>query len=123
MDPVWYEVKMPCSHEDCPKDPLWRPVLELRSRPRATSRRLFLEQLGYCAEHKRTVTLADLLSAEGFDKIARTIREAGKEKIDRQATTLSWHPLSKRDLYQLRREQHHTAAPVPPEEVDADLAF
>jgi len=98
-------------------------VLELRSRPRATSRRLFLEQLGYCAEHKRTVTLDTLLSAEGWDKIAKTVREAGKEKIDRPSTTLSWHPLTKRELYSLRRDQHHTTAPVPPDEVDADLAF
>ena len=112
---------MPCSHEDCSIDPRWRPVLELRSRPRAVVRRLDLLQLGYCDTHKRTVTLTTLLSDEGFDLIVKKAREAGKEKLDRRHTTLGWHLMTRRELYFLRKNQHRTTTPIVDE--DTDLAF
>ena len=96
-------------------------MLELRARPRANGRRLHFVQLGYCAEHRGEVTITELLSDEGFDKIAKTAREAGKERLDHRATTLAWHPMTKRELYFLRRSQHNTSKPVVDE--DAELAF
>lgn len=96
-------------------------MLELRSRPRAVARRLYFLQLGYCAEHRHASSPATFLSDEGFSKIAKTLREAGKEKIDRRHTTLAWEPLTRTDLRRLGRSQHHTVAVA--KTTDDDLPF
>lgn len=112
---------MPCSHEDCPRSPKWVPVLELRSGPRAVPRVLKFMRLGYCDEHRGATTLGSLLSEEGFNKIAKILRESGKEKISRDATTLAWRPMSYADKRRLSRSLHHTHA--APEPDDEELAF
>jgi hypothetical protein len=113
---------MTCSHDDCQLPPRWKPVLELRSKARATSRRLRFTQLGYCDLHKRTTSLSTFLSDEGFNKIAKTVREAGKERIDQRHTTLAWEPLTGADRRRLGHTQHHTATPDASDH-DPELAF
>jgi len=103
---------VPCSHEDCPQRPRWKPVLLLRQNPRSLNRRkLTFRQLGYCDDHKQATTVEALLSDEGHDKIDKVLREAGREKIDPRATTLSWEKLTEADRRRLRRVQHHTSTP------------
>lgn len=115
--------KLACSREECPEPSRWRPVLELRTGPRAGPRRLHLLQLAYCDAHKRESTLESFLSDEGWNKITKTVREAGKERrLDRQSTTLSWERLEKEDLKRLRKKQQHTAAPEVAKG-DDELAF
>jgi len=87
-------------------------VLLLRQNPRSLNRRkLTFRQLGYCDDHKQATTVEALLSDEGHDKIDKVLREAGREKIDPRATTLSWEKLTEADRRRLRRVQHHTSTP------------
>lgn len=97
-------------------------MLELRASPRGTARRLYFEQLGYCDAHKKSTTIATFLSEEGWDRMAKTLREAGKERIDRRSTTLAWELLTGKERQQLGRSQHRTTSPKKQDD-DADLAF
>jgi len=84
---------MRCSHDDCPDSPAWHPAIVLRSRRSAAPRRAVLVHLGYCDGHRGSLTLATFLSDEGFTKLAKHVREAGKPAPDRPLTTLEWVPL------------------------------
>lgn len=108
----------PCSHDDCREPARWQPLLELRSGPRAVPRRLTFLRLGYCDEHRQTLGLGPLLSDEGFAKIARDLREAGREKISRDATTLAWRRLANYDLRRLLCSQDRTSSPRGDDEIN-----
>lgn len=102
---------MPCSQDDCPCDPVWRPILELRSHRGAKPERVSFSQLGYCEAHKQTANLAAFLSDEGFTKLTKFLREAGHEPPDRQLTTLGWAAISPAEASALASDQHHTLSP------------
>jgi hypothetical protein len=70
---------MACSIENCEMTGQWRPVLEIRSRKQGPITHITLSQLVFCDDHKGVKVLADFLSAEGFIKIAKFMRENGKE--------------------------------------------
>jgi hypothetical protein len=112
-----------CSHDDCQSPSRWKPVLLLRSRPRDAGRQISFERLGYCDAHRESLTLATFLSDEGWKKIARALREAGKEKCDQNHTLLTWTRLSKADLHRIGRLQHHTSTVEETDVAKAELAF
>jgi hypothetical protein len=102
---------MPCSQDDCQEAPLWRPVLEMRSRRGEAPTKVSLDQLGYCESHKKSSGLATFLSDEGFTKITKFLREAGRDSPDRSLTTLGWSSLSSTEAALLETDQHHTMSP------------
>lgn len=85
---------MACSNENCSIDGVWRPVFELRARKNGPITRVWLTQLVYCDVHKEGMTLAMLLSAEGFVKLAKYLRENGKGTVIQRNTTLAWERLA-----------------------------
>lgn len=107
---------MPCSQDDCPRDPLWQPVLELRPKHGGVASRLTFQHLGYCEEHRAFATVDTFLSDEGLVKIAKFMRENGKEPPDRAMTTLEWAPVGEEQLELLAEHQDRT-------ESDESLAF
>ncbi len=102
---------MPCSQDDCQSNPLWRPVIELRSRRGGPAERVSFTQLGYCEIHKASSNLATFLSDEGFTKISKFLREAGHDTPDRPLTTLSWAAITPDEAETLAKDQHHTLSP------------
>lgn len=98
-------------------DGVWRPILELRARKDGPITRAALTQLVYCDVHRQSTTLAMLLSAEGFVKLSKSMRENGKGKIAQRVTTLTWERLAP-ELVETISPQI-IAQPNP----DDDLAF
>jgi hypothetical protein len=82
---------MPCSTPGCARTPRWRPSLDLRSRKDGSPTRLTFVRLAYCDEDKEKAKLETFLSDEGFSKIARHLRERGKE-VPVQKLTSGWIP-------------------------------
>lgn len=112
---------MPCSQDDCPADALWQPVLELRPKHGLESQTLetsplTFQHLGYCEEHRAKATVDTFLSDEGLVKIAKFMRENGKEPPDRDKITLTWKHVGEEELEILAEHQDRT-------ESDQDLAF
>jgi hypothetical protein len=99
---------MTCSQDDCQEAPLWRPIIETRSRRGETPTRVSLVQLGYCEEHRKTSGLATFLSDEGFTKLNKFLRETGRESPDRSLTSLGWSPITNEEAAELEKDQHHT---------------
>jgi hypothetical protein len=85
---------MPCLHEPCPNEATWRPILKLRSRQNGPATALRFTEITLCEQHRQSGEVADFLSPEGFDKLARILREAGKPVPTRRLTTLAWEPMT-----------------------------
>jgi hypothetical protein len=92
-----------CYLINCPDRGTWRPVLALRTRKDASPVRLAFAHLTACDAHKQEATVDSFLSPEGFDKISRVLRDAGKPVPMRKLTTLQWEKI------------HTIPSPVPPE--------
>lgn len=107
---------MPCSQDDCPETPLWRPVLELRPKAESPATRASFTRLGYCEQHRGVLTLSAFLSDEGFVKIAKFVAENGKPRPASKHTTLNWDPITIEDAARLEGAQDKTLA-------DESLAF
>jgi hypothetical protein len=107
---------MPCSQDDCPETPTWRPVLELRPKADAPATRASFTRLGYCERHKSTAILATFLSDEGFVKIAKYMAENGKPRPASKHCTLAWDPIAKDEAEKLAGAQDRTLT-------DESLAF
>ena len=105
---------MRCSHDDCQSTPEWHPVLELRSRRGVPATKAVLVQLGYCDAHRETLKLETFLSAEGFARLTKHVREAGKPAPDRSLTTLTWRLLGP-ELTEKNQQRTLT--------IEEDLAF
>jgi len=99
---------MPCSAAGCPRPPLWRPCLDLRSRKGDPPTRLTFLKLAYCEEDKAKSTIETFLSDEGHAKIAKHLRERGKEAPDQRLTTLSWIRVAEDDGSALSSERDVT---------------
>ena len=82
----------PCLHEPCTGSGAWRPVLELRSRQNGEITRLRFTKIAICDGHKQSNEIANYLSIEAFDKLAKIMKEAGKKAPVRRLTTLNWEP-------------------------------
>jgi len=107
---------MPCSHDDCPQDPTWRPALELRSRRDDPPTLLHFCRLGYCADHRQSLQVDTFLSDEGSSKISKFMRERGKPAPDRTLTRLAWEPLTPQEAAKMASSQDQTKS-------SPDLAF
>jgi len=83
-----------CYLINCPDRGTWRPVLALRTRKDASPVRLAFAHLTACDAHKQEATVDSFLSPEGFDKISRVLRDAGKPVPMRKLTTLQWEKAS-----------------------------
>lgn len=110
---------MPCSHDACPALPKWRPIIVLRSKSSDPPAMASLVQLGYCDSHKTSTSLATFLGDEGFTKLSKFLREAGRSSPDKSLSTLAWEPISAEEASDLALDQHRTSSAPP----DEDLAF
>jgi hypothetical protein len=108
---------MSCSTDGCSKEGKWHPVLEMRSRKDGPAIRVTFSQLVFCDEHKALQGLASFLSAEGFVKIAKFLRENGKENPIQRNTTLAWTVADQKESDLL------TTIAMPDLDTDDDLAF
>lgn len=77
----------------------WSPVLVLRAPveyepcpevPASIS-------LGVCDKHKEGVTLADLISDDGFERIQQGMDDMGRVRFDPERTTLRWQTIAESD--------------------------
>ena len=82
-----------CSYDPCKNVGGWQPVLELRSRRDGPVTKLWFSTLIFCEDHRRSSALDSFLSPEGFDKICRHMKEAGKKPPVRKLITLIWEPI------------------------------
>lgn len=85
---------MTCLREPCPSEATWRPVLKLRSRQNGPATSLRFTEIALCEQHHQSNEVADYLSPEGFDKLTRILREAGKPIPVRRLTTLAWESVA-----------------------------
>jgi len=106
-----------CSSNECTKSGNWHPVLEVRSRKNGPTTHITFSQLVFCDEHKATQGLANFLSAEGFVKIAKFLRENGKENPIQRNTTLTWTAAAPDESSDLPTQT------MPAPDTDEDLAF
>lgn len=83
---------MSCKRDGCPGTGIWVPVLLLRQKKGQDHRRARLPEVEQCELHKDQSTLNDFLSAEGWDKMQRHLREAGLGRFVKNLTTLDWEP-------------------------------
>lgn len=81
---------MSCVREECPGTGMWLPVLVIRAKKTTKAYHGILNQLGTCTMHRDQSTIADFLSAEGWDRIQKFMREAGKGVLTKNLTELDW---------------------------------
>jgi hypothetical protein len=81
---------MPCLREPCPNRPAWQPILKLRSKQEGPVTQLCFAEIAVCDAHRQDTTVASFLSAEGFDKLVRILKEAGKSAPVRRFIDLAW---------------------------------
>jgi hypothetical protein len=92
---------MGCSFESCENLCRWRPVLELRVRKKDQPTKAKLTQIAYCEDHKKTLTIDDVLSDEGHTKIAKFMREHGKPAPVKRNITLTFEELTESEVEKL----------------------
>jgi hypothetical protein len=79
-----------CSHESCPGQARWRPVLEVRYRNDTPARACQFTDVGLCELHNDRLQIPEILSNEGWKVLTRHIREAGFPAPRRDLTILSF---------------------------------
>lgn len=79
-----------CSREDCTGLGAWTPVLLIRSHKKTPPLRAHLPEILQCTLHKDTSKLTDFLSDEGWDKIQKHLRQAGKGSFLKNLTQLDF---------------------------------
>jgi len=67
-----------CYLATCSSPGAWKPILKFRSRSNGPATILHFKSISTCEEHRKTSTVDSFLSEEGFDKLARHLRDAGK---------------------------------------------
>lgn len=79
-----------CYLSDCTAPGIWQPILNLKSRSNGAITTLRFKTIRVCDEHKTASTVDSFLSDEGYDKLSRNLRDAGKSVPQHRLTTLSW---------------------------------
>ena len=79
-----------CHLADCTAPGIWQPILNLRSRAGGAITPLRFRTIRVCDEHRKVSTVDSFLSSEGYDKLSRHMRDAGKPVPQHRLTTLSW---------------------------------
>jgi hypothetical protein len=82
-----------CKRDGCPGTGVWVPVLLLRTKRTEDAVRARLPDVQQCEMHKDQSKLEDFLSPEGWDKIQRHLRQAGKGRFSQRLTALAWDPV------------------------------
>lgn len=82
-----------CKRDGCPGTGIWIPVLLLRAKRGDDGLRARLPDVQQCEFHKDQAKLEEFLSPEGWDKIQRHLRHAGKGRFSSRLTTLDWDPV------------------------------
>ena len=85
---------LPCLYTSCPNEGTWQPVLELRSKQNGIVTLLRFTAIAVCGHHQTSAEVASFLSLEGFDKLVRILKEAGKQTPIRKFTTLDWQQIT-----------------------------
>lgn len=86
-----------CARKECPGIGHYIPILLIRARKKDTPLRADLPKLLVCEGHKLSSTVNDFLSDEGWDRIAKKLREAGRGSFSKPLTTLAWREIEKQD--------------------------
>lgn len=81
-----------CYLATCSSPGTWKPILKLRSRSNGPTAILRFRSISTCEDHRKTSTVDSFLSDEGFDKLTRHLRDAGKSVPIRRLTALDWEP-------------------------------
>ena len=79
-----------CYLDPCTNPGIWQPILNLKTRSNGAITPLRFKTIRVCDEHKKDCTVDSFLSNEGFDKLARHLRDAGKPVPQHRLTSLSW---------------------------------
>ena len=79
-----------CYLAACTETGIWQPILNLKSRSNGSVTPLRFTKIRVCDKHKTASTVDSFLSDEGFDKLARHMRDAGKSVPQHRLTTLAW---------------------------------
>lgn len=82
-----------CKRDGCPGTGVWIPVLLVRQKRGEDHIRVRMPEVEQCELHKDQGTVEDFLSPEGWDKLQRHLREAGKGRFSQRLTTLAWEPV------------------------------
>jgi hypothetical protein len=80
-----------CYLDPCTNPGIWQPILNLKSRSNGAVTPMRFKKIRVCDEHKAVSTVDSFLSDEGYDKLVRNLRDAGKPIPLRKLTTLDWH--------------------------------
>ena len=79
-----------CYLTPCTEPGIWQPILNLKSRSNGAATTLRFTTIRVCDKHKTTSTVDSFLSDEGFDKLSRHMRDAGKSVPQHRLTSLAW---------------------------------
>ena len=79
-----------CSKPDCEEQGIWRPIIAFQSFRKKPGPKVRFKQIRMCESHKNTISIENLVSDEGWGKLLKHTREAGKETSTRKPTALSW---------------------------------
>ena len=79
-----------CYLDPCTNPGIWQPILNLKARSNGKITTLRFKTIRACDEHKAVSTVDSFLSSEGYDKLARHLRDAGKSVPQHRLTSLSW---------------------------------
>jgi hypothetical protein len=82
-----------CKRDGCPGEGIWIPVFLLHAKRGDKPLRARLPQVEQCELHKDQGTIEHFLSPEGWDKLQKHLREAGKGRFVQKLTTLTWEPV------------------------------
>lgn len=81
---------MSCAASECPSDGQWSPILVMRRLVKTPPTRASFGQKTFCLAHREQVRVEHLLSSEGWDKMMKSLREAGRGTFRKNLTTLEW---------------------------------
>jgi hypothetical protein len=99
-----------CYLADCTAPGIWQPILNLKSRSNGTITPARFKTIRVCDGHKTSSTVDSFLSSEGYDKLARHLRDAGKSVPQRRLTTLSWEKNPTEETITVSRENPTAAS-------------
>jgi kynurenine formamidase len=88
-----------CSRPGCTETATAQPVIELESREKPV--RVVLIHVGFCRDHQTETVLDDVLSPEGFKKIAKFVRERGVRAPASKTARLAWRAVGPAELAML----------------------
>ncbi len=82
-----------CARKDCPGIGYYVPILQIRMKKKDKPLSAELPQLIVCEGHRLSSVVTDFLSDEGWDKIVKHLREAGRGGFSKTLTTLAWREI------------------------------